>query len=61
MVPVEYEQSQLKKRCCFIRKGNIYFNIENTIELVLDLFEKSLEEKLKKMQLVALELIDNDV
>ncbi len=46
MVPVENGESGLKKRFSFVRKGNVYLNMENTLELVLNLYGATLKEKL---------------
>ncbi len=61
LVPLEYGESGLKKRFSFVRAGNVYLNIDNTIELVVNLYSNFLREKLDKTKVLVVELLNNDV
>ena len=61
LIPIEFGEVGLKKRNSFVRKGNVYMSIDNMTTLVLNLYCNFLREKLAKMSLAVIDLVNNDV
>lgn len=51
----------LRKRFCFVRKGNVYLNISCASELVVNLYGSFLKTKLEKMRGPVIEMLNADV
>ena len=61
VVPIEQGEVGMKKRMSFIRSGMVYMNLESTTTLVLNLYCGFLKEKLQKMRVEVVDLLNNDV
>ncbi len=51
----------MRRRFAFVRKGNVYMNIDSMMELVQNLYAASLRVKLEKMRIPIIEMLNNDV
>jgi DNA primase large subunit len=61
MVPLQWGETGLRKRMSFVKKGNVYMNIECMTDLILNLFCSHLKATLEKMRVKVVDLLDNDV
>lgn len=61
LVPFEFGDNGLRNRYCFVRKGNVYLNIDCMINLLENLYGAYLKNKLEKMRIPVIEMLNNDV
>jgi DNA primase large subunit len=60
VVPLEFGEVGLRKRFCFVRRGNVYMTISCVGELVANLYAAFLKGKLEKMRGPVIEMLNSD-
>lgn len=60
VVPLEFGEGGLRRRFCFVRRGNVYLTNSCATDLVVNLYGAFLKDKLEKMRGPVMEMLNAD-